>query len=471
MRNFRSAGPLHVDGEAIVDGEGNRVVLRGVGLGGWMNMENFITGYPATESQMRASVTAVLGPERAERFFDRLLTRFFEDEDAALLAGLGVNCVRIPVNYRHFERDERPFELREEGFERLDRVVRACAEHGIYSVIDLHAVPGCQNQHWHSDNPTHVAAFWQHPHFQDRVVHLWQAFAARYRDEPWVGGLQPAQRARRPQRRGRRAVPRPARGRDPRDRPRPHRLRRRQHLLDGLLDVRRALRERRLRLPRLRARRHGLRRARTRARPRASGSTATSSRRSSSSAPRYQRETGTPIWVGEFGPVYTGDPERDEQRYQILSDQLDIYDRHGAGWSIWTYKDVGLQGLVHTAPDSPYMQRFGALIDKKARLGIDSWGSTDQEVPEVVEPIHELVAREFPGWSPYPWSPRATTDDLVRHVLFAQAMLTEYAERFRDLGDDDLDELADSFALARCVTRTRLCDLLASRTGTAAGQA
>ena len=102
MRNFRSTGPLRVDGEAIVDGEGNRVVLRGVGLGGWMNMENFITGYPATESLMRASVTAVLGPERAERFFDRLLTRFFEDADAALLAGLGLNCVRIPVNYRHF---------------------------------------------------------------------------------------------------------------------------------------------------------------------------------------------------------------------------------------------------------------------------------------------------------------------------------------------------------------------------------
>jgi hypothetical protein len=116
------------------------------------------------------------------------------------------------------------------------------------------------------------------------------------------------------------------------------------------------------------------------------------------------------------------------------------------------------------------MERFGALIEKKGRLGIDSWGSTDQEVPEVVEPVHELIAREFPGWSPYPWSPRATTDDLVRHVLFAQAMLTEYAERFRDLSDADLDELADSFALARCATRARLCELLASRTGTAAGR-
>ena len=36
----------------------------------------------------------------------------------------------------------------------------------------------------------------------------------------------------------------------------------------------------------------------------------------------WQRETGTPMWVGEFGPVYTGDPERDEQRYQLLADQL-----------------------------------------------------------------------------------------------------------------------------------------------------
>jgi hypothetical protein len=41
-----------------------------------------------------------------------------------------------------------------------------------YTVIDMHAVPGCQNQDWHSDNPTPVAAFWQHPHFQDGPVHL-----------------------------------------------------------------------------------------------------------------------------------------------------------------------------------------------------------------------------------------------------------------------------------------------------------
>ncbi|MFD2794939.1 hypothetical protein ACFS27_15375 [Promicromonospora vindobonensis] len=53
----------------------------------------------------------------------------------------------------------------------------------------------------------------------------------------------------------------------------------------------------------------------------------------------YMRETGTPVRVG--GPVYP--PDQDYSwRYQILADQLDIGAEHGAGWALWTYKDVGL---------------------------------------------------------------------------------------------------------------------------------
>jgi hypothetical protein len=155
------------------------------------------------------------------------------------------------------------------------------------------------------------------------------------------------------------------------------------------------------------------------------------------------------------------------QRF-FQSGKLEIYARHGAGWSIWTYKDVGLQGLVHTAPDSAYMLRFADLIAKKARLGIDSWASTDAEIPGVVEPVHDLSATEFPTWRPYPWGARGTTDDIVRHLLFAQAMLPEYAERFRGLDDAELDALAGSFSLSHCVRRTRLCDLLASQMGAVA---
>nr|BFE81640.1 hypothetical protein GCM10020093_042410 [Planobispora longispora] len=182
---------LHVSGTHLVAADGTPVRLRGVGLGGWMNMENFITGYPANESAMREAVAEAIGEERAELFFDRLLTSFFGEADAALLSEIGMNCVRIPVNYRHFESDDRPLEIIEHGFRHLDRVIDLLGRHGIYSVIDLHAVPGAQNQHWHSDNPTHVASFWRHRHFQDRVVHLWEVMADRYRDNPWVAGYNP----------------------------------------------------------------------------------------------------------------------------------------------------------------------------------------------------------------------------------------------------------------------------------------
>jgi hypothetical protein len=37
-----SNGYLRVEGERIVDADGKLVILRGAGLGGWMNMENFM---------------------------------------------------------------------------------------------------------------------------------------------------------------------------------------------------------------------------------------------------------------------------------------------------------------------------------------------------------------------------------------------------------------------------------------------
>ena len=64
---------LRVEGTHLVTGDGSPVTLRGVGLGGWMNMENFITGYPATESLQRKRAAQALGPRGYGRFFDRFL--------------------------------------------------------------------------------------------------------------------------------------------------------------------------------------------------------------------------------------------------------------------------------------------------------------------------------------------------------------------------------------------------------------
>jgi hypothetical protein len=42
------------------------------GLGGHMNMENFITGFPGHEHEHRAAMLEVLGQEKYEFFFDKV---------------------------------------------------------------------------------------------------------------------------------------------------------------------------------------------------------------------------------------------------------------------------------------------------------------------------------------------------------------------------------------------------------------
>lgn len=451
---------LRVDGTRIVNGS-EPLLLRGFGLGGWMNMENFITGYAGTETQQRKALRRVMGEDAYESYFTRFLSVFFTEADAAYVRSLGLNSVRIPFNYRHFEDDAEPFTIKEEGFALLDRAVDACAKHGIYAILDLHAVPGAQNQHWHSDNPTQWAHFWAQRQFQDRVVHLWERIAQRYRGNPWVAGYNPINEPADAEgvtvgpfyRRLEAAI----RAVDP------------EHILfldgnrystqfDQLGDP----------LPNCVYTAHDY------ALPgfvdggpypgESRGQYIDRDRVEETFLARtaYMRETGTPIWVGEFGPVYTGDPERDEQRYRLLEDQLEIFSRHDASWALWTYKDIGLQGLVSADPTSEYMRRIAPVLEKKARLGVDSWGSTDAGVREILDPIEKLFETEFPDFAPFPWGAKRWIHGHVRHVMLAEAMVADYANAFAGVTPVEAAGLADAFALENCVRRERLEAILSS---------
>jgi endoglucanase len=122
---------LQVRGREIVTAEGRPVRLRGVCVGGWMNMENFINGYPGDEHGARRAAAKILGPERAEFLFDRWLDHFFGEADIAFLKECGANVVRLPLNYRHFESDAEPYTYLEKGFARLQRTVDACTRAGL----------------------------------------------------------------------------------------------------------------------------------------------------------------------------------------------------------------------------------------------------------------------------------------------------------------------------------------------------
>jgi endoglucanase len=469
MTGPTQTGYLRVEGASIVDGSGSAVRLQGYCLGGWMNMENFITGYPGSETLQRRALRKAMGPEAYEAFFDQFLDDFFSDSDAAYLADLGTNAMRIPISYRHFESDAQPKVLIEAGLKRLDRAVEALAAHGIYSIIDLHAVPGSQNQHWHSDNPTHWALFWEYADFTERAIWLWEVLADHYRGNGWVAGFnllnEPADEE------GDRLVTwyAEAAGRvraiDPK----------RMLFLDGnrySTDFSMFTEP----LPNTVYTAHDYVMAGLDPRGhypgtldgRYPGSTkgeiydkdaihATFLRRTA-----FMRDRGLPIWIGEFGPLYNGTPEQAEERYELLRDQLDIYRDYQASWALWTYKDIGLQGMVYAADDSPYITLIKDFLVKKARLGADSWGGTDAHIRDVVDPLESLLATEFPQFDPYPWGAQKWAARILRHILISEALLPEFADRFRGISPAEARELAGSFRWESCARRTGLEQTLRS---------
>ena len=453
---------LEVSGDRIVNQKGDKVRLRGFGLGGMLHMENFIDGYPANESAFREGLLEVLGKEKYDLFFREFYRNYFTEPDAAYIQSLGLNLVRVPIHYRLFEDDMNPGVIKEKGFEYLDKVIELCAKHRIYTVIDLHALPGFQNQHWHSDNPTHKALFWIHKDFQNRVLHLWEVIAEHYKDQPWVAGYDLINEPADPTRE--RVFPyykrlyEAVRKIDPR------------HIMfiegnkystefdifteiwdnvvytnhdyadPGFIDG---------------GNYPGYSRGRYVDRDTLESDFLKKS--------EFMFQNKVPLWVGEFGPVYTGVPEKDEMRYQVLKDQLANYDKYEVSWCIWLYKDLGLQAIISQDENTPYMKLIADILKKKNYLGSDEWGSTDNHIRHIISPIEELFAEEFPDYDPYPFGQKSHIALLVRHILISEAFVPEYCDLFKDMSEEELTALAESFNFKNYNKRERLENILSGR--------
>jgi endoglucanase len=143
--------------------DGQPVHLRGIGLGNWMLVEHFMIGLPQVDYMQREAFLDVLGPERANAFWDAYMDAYFSEADFAAIKALGFNHVRLPFSYRHFESDDAPGVWREEGFRLVDRVIAACKRHGLWVLLDLHSAPGCQASDWNAESAFGEAFLWDTP--------------------------------------------------------------------------------------------------------------------------------------------------------------------------------------------------------------------------------------------------------------------------------------------------------------------
>jgi len=468
---------LHVKGAEIVNGRGETVHLRGFCLGGWMNMENFITGYPGHESGLRAAVANVLGEAKARFFFERFLHYFIAEDDLRFLKSLGCTVVRVPFNYRHFESDDRPFEYKPEGFALLDRVIGWARAQGLYVILDLHAVQGWQNGGWHSDNPTTTALFWGQKVFEERAVALWEELARRYRNEAFVAGYnvmnEPNTADAKWLNRFYRRVTAAIRAIDP------HHIlflegnrdSQQFHELEPPFDGNTVYSSHNYVVPGLESGKYP---------GTFDGEVYDHARLEQGYLERtaFMREHHVPHWFGEFGCLFT-DPALEASRLRTLADLIDIAEQYGDHWTIWTYKDIGKMGLVYADPESEWMRRTRSVRQAKTTLRCDSWierheSTIEGLIGQIGDYVRTVVGgnttggavgdRPQQGGLPGDW---ANLNDTLRWAIcdgaLSRALLPAFAEQFRGMNEAEIDEMVQSFALSNCIQREGMAQVVRVR--------
>jgi hypothetical protein len=150
---IRQAGLPRVglkDGRLVATSNGKPLTLRGVNLAFYLD---------------------VASPEK-----------YITEQSIEDLADRGVNLVRICFHWRQVSRLPEECAWKPSGRAWLKRVVRWCADNGIYSVLDMHVPPG------EEDIDPITGEFWDSPENADDLEALWNLIAGDFKNEPALLG-------------------------------------------------------------------------------------------------------------------------------------------------------------------------------------------------------------------------------------------------------------------------------------------
>ncbi len=177
------------EGKNILDGDGKILLLKGTNLGNWLNPEGYMFKFKNTNSfrLIDNTIKELIGADETRKFWKEFRDNYVTKEDIRFLKSIGVNHLRVPFNFKLFLVEDHPQIFLEEGFRRLDDVIKWCREENVYVILDLHAAPGGQT----GDN---IDDSWSYPFIyenedaQQTTIALWKKLAKRYKDEKIVLG-------------------------------------------------------------------------------------------------------------------------------------------------------------------------------------------------------------------------------------------------------------------------------------------
>jgi endoglucanase len=180
---------LKRDKKNIVDSKGNPILLKGIGLGGWLVPEGYMLQTPGFGSpdQIRDLVRDVIGEANTDEFFKLYRKNFINEQDIKIIKEAGFNSIRLPFDYQILSPKDKPGVYLDDGFAIIDSLLAWCKKNNIYLILDMHCAPGGQNS-GNISNSDGIAKLWTIPANQDRTIDIWRRIVERYKNEEWVGG-------------------------------------------------------------------------------------------------------------------------------------------------------------------------------------------------------------------------------------------------------------------------------------------
>lgn len=179
----------------IVNAANKNVLLRGMGLGGYMLQEGYMLKVPFSGQQyvFKEHVQELIGSRKTKAFYEAWRNNFIQKADIDSLKSWGFNSVRLPMHYNLYtlpvedEPEKGKNTWLETGFAMTDSLVNWCRANNMYLILDMHATPGGQGHDLNiSDRDPSKPSLWESVENQQKLTDLWVKLADKYRNEPVI---------------------------------------------------------------------------------------------------------------------------------------------------------------------------------------------------------------------------------------------------------------------------------------------
>ncbi len=182
---------LKVSGRDIVKEDGSKHFIKGTNLGNWLNPEGYMFGFNSTNSPRKINemLCELVGPEESAIFWKNFKDNYITEKDIEFIASTGANTIRLPFHYKLFtNEDYMGLTSQQDGFSRVDSIVKWCRKHNIYIILDMHDAPGGQTGDNIDDSYGYPWLFESEAN-QKLFCEIWEKIAQYYKDEPIILGF------------------------------------------------------------------------------------------------------------------------------------------------------------------------------------------------------------------------------------------------------------------------------------------